>query len=150
VRQVPIIETARLLMRGWDARDFDAYACSNADPVVQRYFGGPQDRGSGRSSRAADGRLLGRAGLWHPEGWFGLEVGWKLHRETWGRGYATEAAAAALDWAWADVDAERIISVIHPENAASLRVAGRLGMYHLRDAESSHDPVVIMAIDRPT
>jgi RimJ/RimL family protein N-acetyltransferase len=165
---IPILETDRLVMRGWREADFDASAATNADPDVQRYLGGPQDReeswrsfavqvghwhlrgyGQWALERRTDGRLVGRAGLWHPEGWFGLEVGWKLHRDAWGHGYATEAAAAALGWAWSNVDAERIISVIHPENAASLRVAGRLGMYHLRDDHDEGSRVVIMAIDRP-
>jgi RimJ/RimL family protein N-acetyltransferase len=168
VHTIPIDETERLVMRGWRQEDFDAYAASSADAHVQRFLGGPQDRdeswrsfamqvghwhlrgyGQWALERRADGRLLGRAGLWYPDGWFGLEVGWKLHRDAWGHGYATEAAAASLAWAWDNVGADRIISVIHPDNAASLRVAGRLGMYHLRDAEHKGGRVVIMAVDRP-
>jgi RimJ/RimL family protein N-acetyltransferase len=165
---IPVIETERLVMRGWREDDFEAYAAANADPDVQRFLGGPQAReeswrsfavqighwhlrgyGQWALERRADGRLVGRAGLWHPEGWFGLEEGWKLHREAWGHGYATEAALASLEWAWRNVDAGRIISVIHPQNAASLRVAERLGMHHLRDDEDEGSRVVIMAIDRP-
>ena len=165
---IPVIETERLVMRGWAERDFDGYAASNADPVVQRFLGGPQDRkqswrsfavqighwhlrgyGQWALERRADGCLIGRAGLWCPEGWFGVEVGWKLHRDAWGHGYATEAAVASLGWAWRNVDVDRIISVIHPENVASLRVAERVGMYHLRDDVDEGSRVVVMAIDRP-
>ena len=155
-------------MRGWRRSDFDAYAAANADAEVQRFLGGPQDRdqswrslalhighwelrgyGQWAIERRADGRMIGRAGLWNPEGWFGVEVGWKLDRDMWGRGYATEAAAAALEWAWRALDVDRVLSVIEPGNEASLRVAARLGMRRLRDDVSSGRPVVIMAIDRP-
>jgi RimJ/RimL family protein N-acetyltransferase len=165
---IPLVETERLLMRGWTQADFDAYAAANADPDVQRFLGGPQDREQSWRSLAAhighwqlrgygqwalerreDGRLIGRAGLWNPEGWFGVEVGWKLDRDAWGHGYATEAAAASLEWAWRNVDVDRVLAVIAPENEASLRVAQRLGMHRLRDDTSSGGPVVIMAIARP-
>ncbi len=99
--------------------------------------------------RRADGRLIGRAGLWNPEGWFGVEVGWKLDRDAWGQGYATEAAWAAVEWAWRSLDVDRLISAIDPANAASLAVATRLGMRHMRADESHGHPVVIMAVERP-
>jgi RimJ/RimL family protein N-acetyltransferase len=165
---IPVVETERLLMRGWTQGDFEAYAATNAHAEVQRFLGGPQDReqswrglaahmghwqlrgyGQWALERRSDARVIGRAGLWHPEGWFGVEVGWKLDRDVWGNGYASEAAAASLDWAWRNVDVDRILSVIHPENAASLRVAERLGMYRLRDDVDEGSQVVIMAIDRP-
>lgn len=50
--------------------------------------------------RKADATLLGRCGLWNPEGWPGLELGWKVARGAWGDGYATEAARAAMHWAF--------------------------------------------------
>jgi RimJ/RimL family protein N-acetyltransferase len=136
--------------------------------VVQRFLGGPMERrdawrslalnighwelrgyGQWALERRADRRTIGRAGLWNPEGWFGVEVGWRLDRDVWGNGYATEAAAATLEWAWASLETDRILSVIDPRNTASMRVAERLGMRKLRDDESDGRPVVIMAIDRP-
>jgi RimJ/RimL family protein N-acetyltransferase len=168
VNPIPVVGTERLVMRGWTQADFAAYAAANADAEVQRFLGGPQDRaqswrslagqighwqlrgyGQWALERRSDGRMIGRAGLWNPEGWFGVEVGWKLDRDVWGRGYATEAAAAALDWAWGNLDVDRVLSVIAPDNGASLRVAARLGMHRLRDDTSAGGPVVIMAIDRP-
>ena len=96
------------------------------------------------------GVVIGRVGLWNPEGWFGVEVGWKLARHAWGQGYATEAATAAITWAFDHLDFDQLISVINPENAASLRVAERLGMTKSRDADLDSQPVMIMAIDRTT
>jgi RimJ/RimL family protein N-acetyltransferase len=139
----------------------------SADPEVERYLSGPLTRAQSWRSMAVhvghwalrgygnwvlerrdDGAFLGRAGLWHPEGWFGVEVGWKLARRAWGHGYATEAGRAALDWAFANLDVDEVISVIDPRNTASLRVAERLGMGRSRDAEHEGRAVVIMAIAR--
>jgi RimJ/RimL family protein N-acetyltransferase len=90
--------------------------------------------------RKADDEPIGRAGLlaWDPAVWRSgtraeigphaeLELGWTLSRSAWGRGYATEAALAARDWALADVRPSRLISLIHPRNERSRRVAERLG-----------------------
>ena len=75
----------------------------------------------------ATGELVGRAGLYFPEGWPGLEVGWTLARSRWGRGLATEAGRAAVDWAFAELGSDRVISLIAPDNHRSRRVAERLG-----------------------
>ncbi len=73
------------------------------------------------------GRWLGRVGPNHPEGWPGTEIGWALVRDAWGRGYATEAAAASIDWAFGVLGWTEVVHVIAPENAASAAVATRLG-----------------------
>jgi RimJ/RimL family protein N-acetyltransferase len=154
----PRLETARLVLRGWHESDLDAHAAMSADPEVQRFLQGVLDRqqswremafhighwalrgyGNWVVERKADGEFLGRAGLWNPEGWFGVEVGWKFVRHAWGNGYATEAGQAAID---------QIISVISPDNAASMRVAERLGMTKLRDDNLDGQTVVIMALQR--
>ena len=140
----------------------------SADPDVMRYIGGPIDRaqcwrqmaihaghwvlrgyGNWAVEHKIDGVLLGRVGVWNPEGWPGLEVGWKLARHAWGRGYAGEAAQAAMDWAWDTLDAEQLISAIHPDNAASIRVAERLGLRRLRDDTVNGQRVIIFAAERP-
>jgi RimJ/RimL family protein N-acetyltransferase len=90
--------------------------------------------------RKEDSRVLGRVGflVWNPDGWvnghrerltepFETEVGWKLGREHWGRGYATEAAIACRDWALGDLGLKRLISLIARPNKASIRVAEKLG-----------------------
>ncbi len=89
--------------------------------------------------RRADEAVLGRAGLWQPEGWPGVEVGWMFARSAWGHGYATEAARAAVDWAWANLDSDRLISLIAEENERSIHVAERLAM--CRAGRHEHDGV---------
>jgi RimJ/RimL family protein N-acetyltransferase len=73
------------------------------------------------------GQTVGRVGLWNPPGWPGLEVSWMIRRSQWGKGLATEAARAAMDHAFNVVKAERVISIIRPDNVRSKRVAAKLG-----------------------
>ena len=73
------------------------------------------------------GNVIGRAGLWNEAGGPGLELGWLIGRSSWGRGYATEAATAALEWTRRHLDADHLISVIHSENHPSIRIAEKLG-----------------------
>ena len=75
----------------------------------------------------ATGRWVGRLGPWQPEGWPGTEVGWAFKRESWGRRYATEAAIAAIDWAFDTLGWTDVIHSISPENTASIALAERLG-----------------------
>ncbi|MGF6709860.1 RimJ/RimL family protein N-acetyltransferase [Luteibacter sp. W1I16] len=142
----PVIETDRLILRPPAAEDFDAWAVCMADPDVSRFLGGPQPRaiawrnfmtmagcwsidGFGMFSviERASGRWMGRLGPWQPEGWPGHEIGWALLRETWGKGYATEGAAASMDWAFANLGWSQVIHSISPQNLASIGVAKKLG-----------------------
>ena len=75
----------------------------------------------------ATGELVGRVGCLEPAGWPGFEIGWVLARPFWGKGYATEAARAALQFARDVLERDRIISLIRPGNDASIRVAAKLG-----------------------
>jgi len=88
----------------------------------------------------ATGELIGRAGTHRPErsGWPGLEVGWTLHPAHWGRGYATEAGAAAVAWAFEHHDVDELVSVILPDNTASQAVATRLGFRWREDRLLPH------------
>ena len=167
MRVVPVVETARLVLRGWREEDFEAYAAIVADADVMRYLRGPLQppdawrqmalhaghwslRGYGNWAveRQSDGVLVGRVGLWRPEGWPGLEVGWMLARHAWGQGYAAEAARAAIEWAWTELGAAQLLSIVHAENPRSMRVAERLGMRLLREDTLRGVPVLIYAIDR--
>ncbi len=143
------IETDRLLLREFRGDDFEAYAEMCADPVVMRYLsntGAVLSRedawrqmamfaghwllrgfGTWALEEKTTGRFVGRAGLHFPEGWPDRELGWALRREFWGRGLATEAARAAATHAFETLGWSHIISLIHPQNTRSIRVAERLG-----------------------
>ena len=73
------------------------------------------------------GDFAGMAGFAAPEGWPGFELAGMLARRFWGRGYATEAGRAALDYAFTVLEKDHVISLIYPENRASIRVAERIG-----------------------
>src|SRR4029079_194673 len=79
------------------------------------------------AGHARPGTFLGMIGFADPEGWPGFELAWTLARRWWGPGYATEGARAALAYAFTVLNQGRVISLIHPENLASIRVAERLG-----------------------
>ena len=147
----PTLETERLILRPPMAQDFDAWATFGADEVAMRFLGGPQPKSiawRGFMSTAgawaiqgfgmfcvfekSSGRWIGRVGPIQPEGWPGTEVGWGLIKDVWGRGYAGEAASAALDWAFDHLGWTDVIHCIDAENVASQNVARRLGSTVLR------------------
>ena len=119
--KVPVVETERLVMRGFREEDLDEWAAICADGEVVRWVGEGEDgisredawrrmayiighwelRGFGNWAleERETGRLVGRCGLLQPEAWPGLEVGWLVAHEHWGRGFAPEAGRATLDWA---------------------------------------------------
>lgn len=74
------------------------------------------------------GQCIGRIGYLQPEGWPGLELGWTLAAEHWGKGYATEAGQFLMRYALIDLALPQMISLIEPENTRSIAVAERLGM----------------------
>ena len=148
--EIPTLETRRLRLRPLRKSDFDDYAAMQANREVLRHLAGagaePWDRGrSWRHLSFLMGHwLLGDAGMWAvehketgaflgvagfaaPEGWPGFELAWTLERRFWGHGYATEAAREALAHAFTALEKDCVISLIHPENQASIRVAERIG-----------------------
>lgn len=144
------METERLILRGWREEDLDALAAMMADAEVARFLTSDQRpldrpatwrhlallvghwalRGYGLFAveEKASGAFVGRVGAWQPECWVGFELGWGLAREHWGKGYALEAARAAGAWAFQQFNLDRLVSLIHAENAPSRALAKRLGM----------------------
>jgi RimJ/RimL family protein N-acetyltransferase len=142
------LTTDRLLLRPFRAEDIDAYAAFCADPEVMRFLG---DRGvlarddawrqmamltghwtlrgygTWALEERATGAFVGRAGLHYPEGWPEPEIGWGLARAYWGRGFAYEAAQAAMDHAFKQLGWTRVMSLIDPANTRSIQLAERLG-----------------------
>jgi RimJ/RimL family protein N-acetyltransferase len=81
---------------------------------------------------------VGRLGPWYPEGWPAPEVGWGIVREHWGKGYASEGAAAAMNYAFDVLGWEKVIHCIHVDNLASQGVARKLGSTYQRPVTMPH------------
>ena len=96
----------------------------------------------------ASGRVIGRLGFLNPVGWPGFEIGWTLGRESWGKGYASEGARRALEYAFTEMNREHVISLIHPDNEASIKVAERLGETLEGQTVLFEHEVLIYGIDR--
>lgn len=94
------------------------------------------------------GAFVGRVGLHYPEGWPDREVAWALAREFWGRGYAFEAARAALQEAFETLGWPRLISLIDPANTRSVRLAQRLGERLEGEATIRGHPVAVYGLAR--
>lgn len=145
----PTLETPRLVLRGWRPDDFGPYAAMLADDETARFI-----TAQGRGLTAAEawnetvwlvghwqmlgygmfvveerstGAFLGRVGPLRPPQWPAFEIAWSLAPAARGRGYATEAARAAISWSFDTLPLDRIVSIIDPRNAASQAVAERLG-----------------------
>jgi RimJ/RimL family protein N-acetyltransferase len=140
------IETSRLILRLPEIADFDRYAELFCHPTAAKHIGGGLQRGDAWRRflqmpgawmlqgfamfsviEKTSGLWVGQAGPWQPDGWPGTEVGYGFHHEAWGNGYATEACAAAIDWAFDNLGWREVIHCIAPENTASQGVARRLG-----------------------
>jgi [ribosomal protein S5]-alanine N-acetyltransferase len=130
---------------------------------IDRMLGQWERHGVGLFSvvRKDDARLVGRVGylLWDTERWvhamseklegdLELEIGWTLIRAFWNQGYATEAAIACRDHAFGELGRERVISLIAPENVASIRVAEKIGESYERDVELRLVPVRLYSLGK--
>lgn len=145
---MPVIETPRLRLRPFAESDFEDLARLNADPQVTQFLGTgqPLDRIQSRQQLAviqghqqlrgytlvaiedrASGKFIGRTGPWFPIDWPMLEVGWVIDPAQQGKGLATEAARAMVDWCFANLPVDEVCSMILPGNVASTRLAEKLG-----------------------
>ena len=168
--------TDRLLLRPYREEDLPAWAAINSDPEVMKYLGGEplsreqSDRiteavnkryvaegiGFLAIERRSDGAFLGACGLMRPDEWFPgeIEVGWRLAREYWGYGYATEAATSWLTHAFQERSDPRVIAITDTPNLNSIAVMKRLGMTFDHETELVEDGVpfeaTIYSITRTT
>ncbi|MEU6914815.1 GNAT family N-acetyltransferase [Streptomyces olindensis] len=171
----PERHTERLRLRQWTDADLDPLAELDADPEVMRYIGdgspGTRERTAAALARAraawdergyglfaaeetATGELIGWVGLsipgYLPEIMPAVEIGWRLRRRSWGRGYATEAAREVLAFAFDEVGLERVVSICHVDHHASARVMAKLGMAHERTTRvpAHGQPVQVRSLTR--
>lgn len=164
------IETERMILRMFRESDFAEYAEICADPEITRFtFGKPlkkweawrhmaylighwELRGHGyfAAEEKATGRLIGRIGFTDMATWPGFELGWTIATEFQGRGLATEGARRLLRYAFEELDKPHVISLVHPDNIASRRVAEKLGEKIEGEADLFDFPALIYGIDRPS
>ena len=151
------IETERLILRRWEDSDFDPLYAMHADPDVMRYLGGPlkwsrecalanhnkvvsawdeMDHCDMAMGLKPTNEFIGWCGL-HPQQDLDndLEIGWRLAKRHWGKGYATEAGRALICVAFDSLGVARVVSRCHPENRGMLRVFEKLGMRRVRDLD---------------
>jgi RimJ/RimL family protein N-acetyltransferase len=170
IRQAPLIETERLLLRPWRKEDFRPYHAILQHPDVHRHFGpdpmgaeecwrrllaaagGWQFNGFGTwaAERKDDGKLVGSLGIFtawrdlEPEFGEQPEMGWIFAAETHGKGMASEGCRAILDWTEANLSSTPIWAIIAPENKPSLKLAAKLGFEKVSETLYHNDPTVVL------
>jgi len=171
-----ILQTTRLVLRPFREEDIDLVAELMANPDFMRFSLGPYTRAqtqtilakllswnrAGLPSQFAvtlrlaelktgcNVALIGYCGFFHQlvDGKDEIEIGYRLHPDYWNQGLATEAAIAVRDHAFGDLKLPRVISLIHPDNAASRRVAEKIGMQFKRKTVFKGFPTQIFALNR--
>lgn len=155
------LRTRRLRLRQWRESDREPFAALNADAEVMAYFPAPLGRSESDALAAREERLIAERGfgLWAVElagtssfiGMVGLaeprfeahftpalEIGWRLDRRHWGRGYAGEAAGAALDYGFRELGRTEIVALTTAANGRSRRLMERLGMTRAAEDDFEH------------
>lgn len=167
--RVPVLETARLGLRGSRVDDLDPFAAMLADPEVARLKG--LEGGAGREQcwaglarilghwalrdfglfvveERGSGAFVGTIGVIEPLGWPRPELTWTVARPRWNRGFATEAAAAVRDWAFEILPDRELLSMVPPDNPASRRVAEKIGGMPRGEVRLGGGPVGLYAFGR--
>jgi ribosomal-protein-alanine N-acetyltransferase len=161
--------TERLLLRPFTSDDLDEFALLCADPDVMRYIanGEPQSRqrsemrfntliehwnahgfGLWAAIEKESAEFMGFCGLQFLDNTPEIEVGYRLAKRFWGRGFATEAARASLRYGFEELDLDRIVAIVQPANVASCRVVERIGLRYVKDARFYQTDVSYYAITR--
>lgn len=163
---VPRLHTQRLTLREPRAGDFDAFAAHLSDPETSAYIGSADRQtawrifgclaglwmlnGAGWWSveERETGQLVGTVGAFFREHLEGIELGWHTYRPFWGRGYAREAGAEAMRYAFEVREEPRVKAFIDPANRASIRVALHLGLRYAAEEELFGKPVGLYTLER--
>lgn len=151
------LETDRLVLRSWRDADRDPFFALNSDPVVMEFLPATDRAASDNVvdrliaaqerdgccfwaiERRTDGGFLGFCGLMAPRAPLEeFEAGWRLCRDAWGHGFASEAARASLVWGWANLDASSIVAITVPPNHRSRAVMERIGMVYAEGEDFDH------------
>jgi len=163
------LETDRLWLCPWELSNIPAARPVFGDPEVMRYINGGIPRSDDQIRESilrqqnhfrsrgfclwklllkSDGRLIGDCGLQPLEldGVSEVEIGWRLAKDQWGHGFATEAARVALRHAVEYAHLERVIAIAMPENHASLRIMEKLGLTYERTSQKDGFPIVLYSI----
>ena len=164
-----VCETARLTLRKFNDRDVEPLLSFRGDPEVMRFsITGPETRediqtrylpgclkrysrdglGQWAVVRKSDGICIGECGICVQEiaDDREFEIGYRIRRDCWGMGLATEAARACRDYGFKQVGLRRLISIIESENAASIRVAEKVGMTLEKRASFHNIPVLVYSM----
>jgi RimJ/RimL family protein N-acetyltransferase len=170
LHQVPLLQTARLIMRGYKPSDFEQYVAMWADPKFYRYLT-PRPMveeevwammlrsighwalmgyGFWAIEEKATGTFIGAVGFADPKRditpkCHGIpEIGWVLAAHLHGQGYATEAVAAAIAWGDAYFGGVRTVCIIHPDNRASQRLAEKFGYRKYHRTLYKDEPIIML------
>jgi RimJ/RimL family protein N-acetyltransferase len=160
------IRTDRLLLRPMGVRDLEDFLALHREPAIIEFLGPAtperarqrlefsermwQERGHDLMAvlERSSGRFVGRFGMRYWPQFDETEAGWALSRTVWGRGYATEAARAAIEWGFTTFPLPYVTAMVRPDNSRSLAVTRRLGMTPIRDDVLHGVPVIVNAVDR--
>jgi RimJ/RimL family protein N-acetyltransferase len=160
-----MIETDRLILRGWHESDKPVFLAMCNDPEVMRFLGPPLSAADVDAAVARQNGLLASVGhcFWAVErrsdgaflGFCGIkpgaegtpieddiEIGWRFARDHWGRGYACEAAAASLVWGWSHLDVREIAAITTIDNVRSWGLMERLGMRRAHGEDFDHPQAI--------
>ena len=171
-----MIRTDRLVLRRWKPEDLSEYSQICGDPKVMRWIAdcslktrkqtedeiakfeqhwAEHEFGLFAVELLASARLTGFVGpsipRFLPEILFAVEIGFRLARDLWGRGLATEGSRAVMDFGFKQIGLDRIVSICHVRNTPSRRIMEKLGMRLERETvvPGTGNPVQVCAIERP-
>ena len=172
-QKIPVLETERLILRGHTAQDFPACGEMWSDPDVMRFLGGAplsEEDAWAKLLRIAGHWAINGFGFWsvHEKatgkrigetGWLAVkriitpslegipEAGWAFAKEAQGKGYASEAVTAVHAWGEERFGKVKYCCIIAPENAPSLRLAGRMGYHPIAETTYKNEPIVVLHRD---